>query len=64
MPNSVDRMLLAIELDGSCIELRMQSGEGCEEGHRAMVEKLITEAHNRLTGERLKSVLENLERLK
>jgi hypothetical protein len=60
----IDVALWAIEHEGSCIQLRMQSGEGCEEGHRAMVEKLTSEAKQRLSGKRLKTVLENLKRLK
>lgn len=64
MPDQIDRMLSAIEADGSCIELRMQSGfTGCETGHREMVSKLRSEAQQRLQGERLSRVLEALNRL-
>jgi hypothetical protein len=61
MPDSIDEALSAIETEGSCIGLRMQQDRSA---HRNMVQQLILEAHKRLTGERLKTVLQNLERLK
>lgn len=62
--DALDRMLSVIEAEGSCIELRMQSGPGCEAGHREMVNMLIKEARLRLEGKRLAQILKMLERLR
>jgi hypothetical protein len=61
MPDSIDQALSAIETEGSCIGLRMQVDP---QAHRRMVDDLERFAHKKLTGERLKTVLQNLERLK
>jgi hypothetical protein len=59
----IDRMLTAIETEGSCVELRMQSFPGGQDGHQQMVNELRDAARLRLKGQRLQRVLEALNRL-